>query len=194
MDNENPTIAGKFWQFIIKNLVAEIIVAVVAGLLVAYIVQEGRFAPEKESSTSQPQVQNTLQSSESVVSIPTPRINELITVEGNVRWGDSGITVNEGDLIKISYKSGEWGGTSGISTIGWDCDSATYSDGLMPTAPGSSLIGKIGDSAPFCVGASPVITSQSTGKLYFSLNDCVSTGCYGDNHGSIVLLVSVTSK
>jgi len=136
----------------------------------------------------------SMPTSQAGITSTTPRVNELISVEGNVRWGDSGIIVNEGDVIKISYKSGEWGGTSGISTNGWDCDSASYSDGLMSTAPGSSLIGRIGDSEPFCVGDSPVFTSQSSGKLYFSLNDCITTGCYSDNHGSVILLVSVTSK
>jgi hypothetical protein len=194
MERENPTMAEKFWKFILKNIVLEIVVAIVAGVIVAIISQEGRFDPTKLTPRLQPSTIEASPSTGIIDITPTPRINKLVTVDANVRWEDSGVTIHEGDLVKITHISGLWGGTSGISIDGWDCDNGSYSEGLMPTAPGSSLIAKIEDNMPFCVGASPVFVSQYSGNLYFSLNDCVSTGCFGDNSGSLVLKVVATSK
>ncbi len=133
--------------------------------------------------------------SSGVVNIsPTPRVNETVTVDANVRWVDSGILIQTGDQVKISYVSGQWGPLGGYIHEGWNCDSPYYSRGLMPTAPGSSLIAKIENNAPFCVGASPVFTSQYSGNLYFSFNDCESTGCFSDNTGSLELKVVIKSK
>ena len=145
-------------------------------------------------ATSTPEVISTaIPPTQQSIELDT-RVNEIVTVNANVRWADSGILIQKGDLVKISYASGKWGPLGGVLHEGWNCDSPYYSDGLMPTAPGSSLIAKIENNAPFCVGASPTFTSEYSGILYFSYNDCVSMGCYGDNTGSLDLKVVVESK
>jgi hypothetical protein len=66
MGNENSTFLEKLLGFILKNIVLEIIVAVVAGLIVAYLTKGG-ISPRLQTSTTESVV-----STEIVGITPTP--------------------------------------------------------------------------------------------------------------------------
>jgi hypothetical protein len=182
--NKNTAAIWAFWGTVVAALITAIVTLIVADKI-PFLSSTPTLSPPAVVATT----------SSGIVDItPTARVNETVTVDANVRWVDSGIIIQKGDLIKISYVSGQWGPLGGYIHEGWNCDSPYYSDGLMPTAPGSSLIARIENNAPFCVGASPVFTSQYSGNLYFSYNDCESTGCFSDNTGSLDLKIVVKSK
>jgi len=72
-------------------------------VLVATIVKERQFTPT-------PQLPTVETTTETVDLVPTPRIKKIVTVDANVRWEDSGVSILEGDSVKISWISGAWGG------------------------------------------------------------------------------------
>jgi hypothetical protein len=193
MNESENKISGSTWIAIIGLIVA--IAAFVFGdNLYQQITGHSFFSSSNPTPTPQILTTESVVSTEIIDITSTPRVNELVTVDANVRWVDSGILIQKDDLVKISYVSGLWGPSGSSLHAGWNCDSPYYSAGLMPTAPGSSLIARIENNAPFCVGASPVFTSQYSGNLYFSYNDCESTGCFNDNAGSLDLKVVVRAK
>jgi serine/threonine protein kinase/formylglycine-generating enzyme required for sulfatase activity len=126
---------------------------------------------------------------------PTASIESThrIVVEANKKWNDTGIVVQVGDIVQITYTSGRWRSSSEYSwVLGDNCDDMC-DDCLLPTASEGSLVAKIGKGILFC-GLSSSVTSKTDGNLFLSFNDCPGTTmCFDDNEGSLEIQVDVIS-
>jgi hypothetical protein len=134
---------------------------------------------------------------------PNQTSSTTVTVFANKAWQDTGITVNEGDVVTIQYISGLWrwtGDRSDYDGSGDPSANGTYLDICttnydcpITDAPLDALIGRIGTSGtPFLIGNGITFTVPSgTGnnqKLYLVGNDSFS-GLH-DNVGSIEVSIS----
>ncbi len=135
MENEPATFLEKLLKFVSKNIILEILVAVIAGLIVAYIVQEGRFAP----STINPASQNL-----PTDPVPTKEIIETTSVVNST-------PVNSADVVspipvgKLQFSEDfEDGFSNGITFNSGDwkvIDDGTGNKVLMNSSNGDAVIG-----------------------------------------------------
>lgn len=105
------------------------------------------------------------------------------------QWQSMGIDVQKGDIIRISAQ-GEWMyspyvGLHGPQGGGKPVTVSTYPSS---TAHGGALLGRIGDEGPiFYVGRGTIIRADTSGRLYFRINDDL----LGDNKGYVTLDINV---
>lgn len=166
-----------------------------------------------EQSTSLPLV---------TVGIPTTVLDngQIFEVEGETAtWGplETGIYIQNGDRLQISYLSGEWWIGQSLNND-WISQIPTDANGYidreedrvasllnvdnpnqcrpLPSAPFGSLIGSIGENgALFLVGNQIDFFAQDSGLLYLKINyldhNRVTNCPYGDG-GNITVRVKVT--
>jgi hypothetical protein len=113
-----------------------------------------------------------------------------VSVYANRGWQNSGISVNVGDNIEITYLSGEW--TSEISSGGYFgpyTNKAPYVAACRPFPEwDAALIGKFGSSSePFIVGYSYSTIAKVAGDLYLRMNDCDEW--LQDNDGFLIIQI-----
>jgi hypothetical protein len=107
------------------------------------------------------------------------------------QWQDTGIQVEEGDLVSTIQVDGSW--TNGGPTQNWfdangNPDEEPQEDALLPSAPIGALIGKVGQDGPaFLVGRWAVFPVEAGGTLYLAMNDT----SYTTNDGRITVEISV---
>lgn len=113
----------------------------------------------------------------------------LFEVRADQAWNDTGIFLEQGDLLIIRYVSGFWSPWSGgaFDAIGSggdpDCDC-----NVIKGVSHAALIGKVGaDGLPFFVGENFRQRMGETGMLYLGINDMRIT----DNSGSLLVQVEV---
>ncbi len=112
-----------------------------------------------------------------------------IELPAYIYWKDTGIVVQEGQQISISYISGTWGPCAECFFIGNGSGAIERSNGV--DAPYGSLIGRIGlTGETFLIGNFRRFRSEVRGTLYLSINDIAGT--FNDNRGSIIIIVKVT--
>lgn len=114
-------------------------------------------------------------------------------VDAKMTWQDTGILVNEGDLLQIEYVSGKWTGRYGDGSLtGPDAGAMPgNTDECFPVSgEGSSLIGRVGGGVPFKVGYEYSSMAEESGNLHLRMNDC--DGWLYDNYGSIEAEVSLS--
>ncbi len=110
-------------------------------------------------------------------------------------WQDTGITVNPGAPVTITYKAGQW--TADPNTNNGQLYDANGCTGITVTQSGyplegvnmGCLVGRVGNNPVFFIGDGPVQTpAGQTGVLSLCINDDLN-GKYGkgltDNIGSI---------
>jgi hypothetical protein len=116
---------------------------------------------------------------------PTGQIIEVNAEEG---WTDTGLTVREGSLLTITYLSGKWspwpGGEYDATGSGGD---PTCRCNVMEAVSHAALIGRIGNHEPFLVGRRFQHTVGETGRLHLGIND---VDLY-DNSGYLRVLVEI---
>lgn len=115
-----------------------------------------------------------------------------ITVNGNQRWTDTGMTVNKGDRVSF-HASGQIRVAAGNApeTLASPDGSATYQGSRanypVPTMAAGALIGSVGGGAPFPIGSNTQpITMPAAGRLYLGIND----DGLGDNSGSFTVTIT----
>jgi hypothetical protein len=117
---------------------------------------------------------------------------ELIYVDPNERWTDTGAYVNAGDLILFDAE-----GTVQMST---DRNDVAYPGGARsgrhaPDAPlrqepAGSLIARIGNSGPIFIGDRRSVRAPMSGRVYLGVNDDYLV----DNSGEFRVMVTVEPR
>ena len=126
-------------------------------------------------------------STETAATGPT---TESILVAANTKWENTGILIEDGEILQITHISGKWRTEPGVSWInGFECTSRPCDDCLLPTAPEGSLIAKVGNGDALCAGNSPFVSKYS-GFLHLSFNDAYDW--FHDNEGSLTVQVKIT--
>ena len=115
-----------------------------------------------------------------------------------IKWGDSKLSVNEGDTISIKYIEGE-ANISGGAGKKHGPEGEIGTNGLFsPEHTGHSLLGKIGEGhgevfQPFkektAQGATAEYMANMPGNLYFTIDD--NNARYDDNTGGWELEVTI---
>lgn len=115
--------------------------------------------------------------------------NQVVRVNAQTRWTDTGIVVRAGDTLELRAD-----GTVTMSDANDLADPVGSRTGRLapnaplPQVPAGALIGRIGDSQPFLVGDRDTIERvQNSGRLYLSVND----DYLGDNNGQFRVVLSV---
>lgn len=113
---------------------------------------------------------------------------DLIGIHAELPWQETGVQVNEGDIVTIIEVGGEW-------TIDKNLGNWCHGEGMIfekttewsitPLAPIGAMIGRIGkdDASIFPVGRWSKFTAPTDGMLYLTIND--------QNHQDNVGLISV---
>lgn len=103
-------------------------------------------------------------------------------------WNDTGIVLQQGDLLIIRYVSGLWSPWAGGScdAIGSGGDPRCACNVLKGVSH-AALIGKVGEGSPFFVGENFHHRMGEAGVLFLGINDTRTT----DNSGSLLVQVEV---
>jgi hypothetical protein len=118
----------------------------------------------------------------------------------NVPWYDTGIRVQQGQQITISEAMGvscnmqgsnpAWKGLYSLTGVrDFVCDANCVVNGVNY----GMLVARIGDGTPpiLITEDTDKFISQTSGTLYFTVNDCQD--CYGDNQGTFHLVLSLST-
>ena len=115
-------------------------------------------------------------SSKTPTSLPPQSITNIqFVVDANKPWQHTGVVVQSGDLLEVTYLSGQWTGKSSVGGLsGPDFGPAPENtESCYPIrGEGSSLIGEIGAGTPFKIGYQLIWTAQVSGELLLRMNDC----------------------
>ncbi|SHM03234.1 heme-binding protein [Flavobacterium chilense] len=128
-------------------------------------------------------------------------VETFAQVNATQPWQNTGITVQPGNPVTISYKSGQW--TADPGTNNGNLYGANGCPGIIVTQSGyplqnvnmGALIGQVGNNAPFLIGNGPVNTpAGQSGTLKLCINDDLNAE-YGaglaDNIGSLQVRIKV---
>jgi hypothetical protein len=141
----------------------------------------------------QPKPQNTPSPSPSPIS--TPYFLATFEVLAAKVWQDTGVQVNAGDILEISYVSGLWTGKLGTNAYsgpeGGHPSQDYFCNPMSHEETGfNALIGKIRYGKPFLVGRHFLGTANISGTLYLRMNDCDEW--LEDNEGSVVVTIQIS--
>jgi len=127
----------------------------------------------------------------------TPYLAGNVEIFANKGWQSTGLQVETGDIIEITYVSGLWTGKTGNNIFSGPEGGHPSQD--YPCNPIShkasgynALIGKIWYASPFMVGRHFLGTTDVAGTLYLRMNDCDEW--LVDNEGSIIVSIQVSQK
>jgi Ca2+-binding EF-hand superfamily protein len=112
-----------------------------------------------------------------------------ITVDARQRWIDTGITVQQGQLVMFDV-SGDVrlsDDQNDIARSGGALSGRRAPDGPLPNQAAGALIGRIGNGDVFGIGNQRSIRAPGSGRLYLSVND----DFLGDNAGHFNVQVNV---
>ncbi len=103
-------------------------------------------------------------------------------------WQNSGVIVNRGDIVRITYFEGFWSPWSGeICTALGVPETDPIISNIVTGVLHASLIGMIGNGAPFYVGDQLEFVADEEGSLYLRINDTNLE----DNAGSIYVGIEI---
>jgi len=116
---------------------------------------------------------------------------EIIDVEARDGWNNTHIEVEAGDLLTITYVSGQWSPWPGeeFDAIGSGGDPRCRCN-VMDGISHAALIGRIGDHEPFLVGEHYQHSIGESGILYLGIND---VDLY-DNSGNLHVKVEIAEN
>jgi len=128
-------------------------------------------------------------------------VETFAQVNANQPWQNTGVTVQPGNPITVSYASGLW--TADPAVNNGNLYGADGAPDIIVTQPGypiqnvhrGALIGKVGNNAPFLIGNGPVTTpAGQSGALQLCINDDLNAE-YGlglaDNIGSLQVRIKL---
>jgi len=109
-------------------------------------------------------------------------------IEARRGWTDTGMDLQPGDDVTITYVSGKWSPWAGghYDAIGSGGDPRCDCN-VLPGVSHAALIGRVGEADPFLVGARYEQTVGQGGRLWLGINDTR----LGDNGDAIVVRVEV---
>lgn len=116
------------------------------------------------------------------------KAEQIIEVEAVEGWTNTRIKIHEGDVLTITYLSGEWSPWPGeeFDAIGSGGDPRCRCN-VMDGVSHAALIGRIGHRDPFLVGERYHHRTGESGFLYLGIND---VDLY-DNSGHLRVMVEV---
>jgi hypothetical protein len=146
------------------------------------------------------------------LSISAAQATITMAIPANWPWTDTGLSLNNGDIVQISA-SGSWTWETGISPYsGPDGTSGTAGcyDTFLSSANHGALIAYIGvdpyqgnwgkgsffpqSSGYLDIGSSAQFISSQNGELWLGFNDAAVTAGIYDNAGSVTAQISVTPE
>jgi len=170
-------------------LLVFLLILVIAGIIIGvkYLL------PSLEAQ--QPTPQNTPSPSPSPSPTSTPYFLASFEVLANKGWQTTGVQVNAGDQLEITYVSGIWTGKTGNNIFtgpeGGHPSQDYFCSSMSHKETGyNALIGKIWYGKPFMVGKHFVGTADISGTLYLRMNDC--DVWLEDNEGSVVVTIQIS--
>jgi hypothetical protein len=97
---------------------------------------------------------------------------EIIEVEASAGWNNTHVSIEEGDILTITYLSGGWSPWPGeeFDSIGSGGDPRCRCN-VIKGVSHAALIGRIGNHDPFLVGERYHHTVGESGILYLGIND-----------------------
>lgn len=100
-------------------------------------------------------------------------VHKTVIVPGTVRWTDTGIDIDEGDVVTITASGEVFHSVELNQKVGPDGDPAKkYTSNIVTTSGHGSLIGKVGDEGPpFQVGTRNTFPSGRSGTFFLGIND-----------------------
>ncbi len=121
------------------------------------------------------------------------------TVSSREGWQETGVNVNSGDHVEITYISGQW-------TVDERLFSYVGPDGYLPDVdhqidqtcklwleePFAKLMGRIDNEPVQSIGAHASFVAGRAGSIEFVINDKPS--CYGDNDGDVTVQIVVQAN
>lgn len=115
--------------------------------------------------------------------------NQVVRVDAQTRWTDTGIDVRAGDTLLVrSQGTVTMSNDSDIADPGGSRTGRLAPDAPLRQAPAGALIGRIGDSEPFLIGDNGTIPRvRNSGRLFLSIND----DFLGDNTGQFRVTLSL---
>ena len=99
---------------------------------------------------------------------------ETITVPSTVRWYDSGIEVRSGDVIAyraVGTIRMSLNDTNDAAGPAGSVSGRRAADAPLRDKPAGALIARIGGGSPLFLGDNGEIRAETSGRLYFSVND-----------------------
>jgi hypothetical protein len=116
-----------------------------------------------------------------------------LSVAANVEWLATGVTVHEGDDIKISahgsVKTASYSVATGPEGQRYICDT---SECVVRSQPFAILLGRVGGEPAFVIGAAHAFRASKTGELRLVVND--KSGNYSDNTGSLDVTILIRRR
>jgi hypothetical protein len=121
------------------------------------------------------------------------------TIQANIKWQNTGVTVSPGTPVNIAYQSGLW--TANPNGFGGQLYNAAGGPTFIAAKPGytmpgeneGALIGKVGNDV-FFVGMGATVPYNLKGPLQLCINDDLN-GIYGagftDNIGSVSVKITI---
>ena len=116
--------------------------------------------------------------------------NITFKVFADKEWQDTGVTVQNGQLLQINYLEGEWSQCASYGCPYFSADGEAFEtpeDNVVVGCNDSELVGRILGGESFCVGALFAGKAPNSGKLELRINDAVVS----DNGGSVTVLINI---
>lgn len=128
-------------------------------------------------------------------STPTPETRSWeVDVDARLGWQDTGINVQAGEMLEISYQAGQWRNRSDIDLLAPNggiteiCDHIGCREPLR-AFPQGGMVGQIGEGAVFSVGDYTRLYIDTGGRLRLRIND-LDEGLW-DNTGNVLMQVQL---
>jgi phosphatidylserine decarboxylase len=129
------------------------------------------------------------------------RIGQLesnFTVQANIKWQDTGITLSKNNTATIRYNGNLWTANpaTGFVDANGNSEYKAKPGYTLPGAYEGALCGRIGESGEvFPIGFEGTTPKGQSGNLYLCINDDLD-GRYGagfsDNEGAIIVNIDIT--
>ncbi len=118
------------------------------------------------------------------------RVRKAVEVHSEAGWQDTGITLEQGETLTITYLSGTWSNCAPYNCPYFDAggvEPIDWPDSVVQQCRHLAVIAQIGDGPPFCVGRHYSARVDRSGPLRLRGNDKVIQ----DNAGSVTMQVNI---
>lgn len=194
-------------------IISGLIVTILGGVIVAWLVGEGRFAQPVPTrilviTAASPTVQTAIPSTPLPILLPTDtpiiQISSAFTVQANKGWNNTGLSIQTGDSVQIEYQDGLWThwpgkvplyGATGQTTERYICaeiQPASQCVEPMPQAQKGALIARVGATSPIYVGNRVTFRASNSGPLELGMNDSKLPIDFSKDEGFLVVRITVT--
>ena len=115
-----------------------------------------------------------------------------VTVSAKQHWPKTGVEVQTGQIVSITYLNGTWGMWGGPEGVKRQADGTGFEDEYrdkapFPDAPLGALIGRVGSGPLFFVGNHLTFIAGEDGPLALQVND----GWLDDSTGELTVQITL---